>query len=200
MTSELIALLELLQMLVLSPRTGILMALLLVAAVIDVKRCRIPNWLVFGGALYALVYNTISPLYARDIGILFALGGLAVGLAALLPAYLFRVMGAGDVKLMAMVGAFLGAWATVGAVLATLVTGGVLAIALALWSRRTVRMLRNVATLSRGTVLTLTTGMTGLVIHDGPSAGKMPYGVAIAVGTIAYLVLSQLGFIGSTWS
>lgn len=200
MSSELTAMLELLEMLAVSPRTGVLMVLLLIAAVIDVRSSRIPNWLVFGGALYGLIYNCISPLYARDIGILFALGGLAVGLAALLPAYLFRVMGAGDVKLMAMVGAFLGASATVGAVLATLIAGGVLAIALAAWSGRLIRMLRNVAAMSRGTVLTLGTGVTGLTVHDGPSAGKMPYGLAIAVGSIAYLVLSQLGFVGGTWS
>lgn len=200
MLSEMTAMLELLQMLVLSPRTGVLIALLLIAAVIDIKTGRIPNWLVFGGALYALVYNTMSPLYARDIGILFALGGLAVGLVALLPAYLFRVMGAGDVKLMAMVGAFIGAWATVGAVLATLVAGGVLALALAMWAGRTVRLLRNVAAVSRGTMVTMATGIGGLAVHAGPSAGKMPYGVAIAVGTIAYLVLSQLGFVGGVWS
>lgn len=200
MLSEMTAMLELLQMLVLSPRTGVLMALLVIAAVIDMKTGRIPNWLVFGGALYALVYNTMSPLYPRDIGILFALGGLAVGLVALLPAYLFRVMGAGDVKLMAMVGAFIGAWATVGAVLATLVAGGVLALALAMWAGRTVRLLRNVAAVSRGTMVTMATGIGGLAVHAGPSAGKMPYGVAIAVGTIAYLVLSQLGFVGGAWS
>ena len=200
MLSEMTSMLELLQMLVLSPRTGVLMALLVIAAVIDIKTGRIPNWLVFGGALYALVYNTMSPLYARDIGILFALGGLAVGLVALLPAYLFRVMGAGDVKLMAMVGAFIGAWATVGAVLATLVAGGVLALALAMWAGRTVRLLRNVAAVSRGTMVTMATGIGGLAVHAGPSAGKMPYGVAIAVGTIAYLVLSQLGFVGGAWS
>ena len=200
MLSEMTAMLELLQMLVLSPRTGVLIALLVIAAVIDMKTGRIPNWLVFGGALYALVYNTMSPLYARDIGILFALGGLAVGLVALLPAYLFRVMGAGDVKLMAMVGAFIGAWATVGAVLATLVAGGVLALALAMWAGRTVRLLRNVAAVSRGTMVTMATGIGGLAVHAGPSAGKMPYGVAIAVGTIAYLVLSQLGFVGGVWS
>ena len=200
MSSEITAMLELLQMLVLSPRTGVLMVLLLIAAVIDVRTSRIPNWLVFAGALYGLAYNAISPLYARDIGILFALGGLAVGLAALLPAYLFRVMGAGDVKLMAMVGAFLGASATVGAVLATLIAGGVLALTLAMRSGRTVRLLRNVAAVSRGTMVTMTTGIGGLAVHDGPSAGKMPYGVAIAVGTIAYLVLSQLGFVGGAWS
>jgi prepilin peptidase CpaA len=110
------------------------------------------------------------------------------------------VMGAGDVKLMAMVGAFLGTSATVGAVLATLVAGGVLAIALAAWSGRLVRMLRNVAAMSRGTVLTLATGVTGFAAHDGPSAGRMSYGLAIAVGSISYLVLSQLGFVGGTWS
>ena len=200
MSSEITAMLELLQMLALSPRTGVLMVLLFIAAVIDVRTNRIPNWLVFGGALYGLIYNTISPLYARDIGILFALGGLGVGLAALLPAYVFRVMGAGDVKLMAMVGAFLGTWATVGAVLATMVAGGALAIGLAVWSGRTARMLRNVRELSHGTAFTLATGNTAYMVHDGPSAGKMPYGVAIAVGTIAFLVLSQLGFLGGAWS
>ena len=200
MSSEITAMLELLGMLALNLRTGVLIGLLSVAAVLDLKTGRIPNWLVFGGALYGLIYNAVSPLYARDIGILFALGGLAVGLVALLPAYLFRVMGAGDVKLMAMVGAFLGTWATVGAVLATLVAGGVLAIGLALWSGELVRMLWNVAAMSRGAMLTLATGLTGWMAHDRPSAGKMPYGVAIAVGTIAYLVLSQLGFVGGVWS
>jgi prepilin peptidase CpaA len=199
MPSEFIAMLDLLEMLVLSPRTGVLVALLLIAAVIDVKTGRIPNWLVFGGALYALVYNAFFPLYPRDIGILFALGGLAIGLAALLPAYLFRVMGAGDVKLMAMVGAFLGTSATLGAVLATLIAGGVLAVGLALCSGRLVRMLRNVASMSRGTMLTFATGGSGLAVPDGPSAGRMPYGVAIAAGTIGYLIVAQLGLIGSTW-
>jgi prepilin peptidase CpaA len=194
MHSEFSAAVELLAMLVVSPRTGVLLALLIVAAVSDAKTGRIPNWLVFGGALYAVGYNAFFPLYPSDIGVLFALGGLAVGLIALLPAYLFQVMGAGDVKLMAMVGAFLGTWSTVGAVLSTLIAGGILALALALWSARLARMLHNL-------VLTLgTTGIGGLAARDGPSAGRMPYGVAIAAGTIGYLIFAQLGLIGRTWS
>jgi len=194
MHSEFSAAVELLAMLVVSPRTGVLLALLIVAAVSDAKTGRIPNWLVFGGALYAVGYNAFFPLYPSDIGVLFALGGLAVGLIALLPAYLFQVMGAGDVKLMAMVGAFLGAWSTVGAVLSTLIAGGILALALALWSARLGRLLHNL-------VLTLgTTGIGGLAASDGPSAGRMPYGVAIAAGTIGYLIFAQLGLIGRTWS
>jgi prepilin peptidase CpaA len=182
-------------MLVLSPRTGVLMGLLVIATVSDIKTGRIPNWLVFGGAFDGLAYNALFPLYPRDIGILFALGGLAVGLGALLPLYLFRVMGAGDVKLMAMVGAFLGASATFAACLATLIAGGVLAITLALWSGRLARLGRNVAMMCRGTMLTFATGVGGLTVHDGPSAGKMPYAIAIAAGTTAYLVLEQLGLL-----
>jgi prepilin peptidase CpaA len=195
MSSELIAALDLLEMLVWSPRTGVLMALLLLAAGTDIRSGRIPNWLVLGGTLYALAYNALFPLYPRDIGILVSLGGWVVGLIALLPAYLFRVLGAGDVKLMAMVGAFIGTWAAVEAVLASLIAGGLLALAIALCSGQLVPMLRNVAMMFRGTMLTFATGIGGLTGQGGASAGRMPYGLAIAAGTIGYLVLEQLGFI-----
>jgi prepilin peptidase CpaA len=194
-SSEFLAALELIEMLLLNPRTGVLIGLLAVAAVSDVRTGRIPNWLVFGGALYALAYNALYPVYPRDIGILFALGGLSVGLVAFLPGYLLRVLGAGDVKLMAMVGSFVGTWAAVEAVLASLITGGALAVALSLYSGRLPLMLRNVVALFRGNVLTLATAPAGLIVEGGRSAGRMPYGLAIALGTIGYLVLEQLGMI-----
>lgn len=201
MHSEFSAAVELLAMLVVSPRSGVLLALLIVAAVSDAKTGRIPNWLVFGGALYAVGYNAFFPLYPSDIGIFSAAGGLAVGLLASLPAYLFRVLGAGDVKLMAMVGAFLGPWSTVGAVLSTLIAGGILALALALWSAHLGRMLHNLVMICRGTAFTLgATGIGGLAASDGPSTRRMPYGVAIAAGTVGYLIFAQLGLIGRTWS
>jgi prepilin peptidase CpaA len=190
-SSEFLAVLELIEMLLLNPRTGVLVGLLTVAAVSDVRKGRIPNWLVFGGALYALAYNALYP----DIGILSALGGLSVGLVALLPGYLLRVLGAGDVKLMAMVGSFVGTWAAVEAVLASLITGGMLAVVMSLYSGRLLLMLRNVVALFRGTVLTFATAPGGLTIQGGGSAGRMPYGLAIALGTISYLVLEQLGMI-----
>ena len=193
--SEFLAVLELIEMLLFSPRTGVLIGLLTIAATSDVRTGRIPNWLVFSGALYALAYNALYPLYPRDIGILFALGGLSVGLLALLPGYLLRVLGAGDVKLMGMVGSFIGTWAAVEAVLASLIAGGMLAVVLSLYSGRLPLMLRNVVALFRGAVLTFATVPGGLTVHGGRSAGRMPYGLAIALGTIAYLVLEQLGVI-----
>jgi len=195
MSTEFIAVLELLEMLALDRRLGVLMALLVAAAISDTRTGRIPNWLVFAGAAYGLVYNALFPLFPRDIGILFALGGLVVGLGVFLPMYALRVMGAGDVKLMAMVGAFLGASATFSAALATFIAGGVLAIAVAVCTGTVARMIRNVAMMFRGTMLTFATGVGGLTVHGGPSAGKMPYGLAIATGTIGYLILAQLGLI-----
>jgi prepilin peptidase CpaA len=185
MSSEFVALLELLDMLVFSPRTGVLMALLVTAAVVDARTGRIPNWLVLGGALYGVLHYAFFPINAREVGIEVALGGLAIGLVALLPLYFLRVMGAGDVKLMAMTGAFLGPMSTVSALLATLLAGGLLAMAITLRSGQFARMLGNVA---------------GLTMHQGACVGKMPYAVAIAAGTIGYLVAAQLGFIGAAWS
>jgi prepilin peptidase CpaA len=102
--------------------------------------------------------------------------------------YLLRVMGAGDVKLMAMVGAFLGIEDVLGAVLATFLAGGVLSLAYA-WKigvlRRTLQNIRfilysNAVRMAGGSVPTL---------EDAPeTAGKFPYAVAIAVGTLGYLV------------
>ncbi len=197
--SEFFALLDLLQMLVGSPRTGVLIALLLIAAVIDIRTGRIPNWLVFGGALYALAYNSFFPLYPKDNGTLLALQGFAVGLGALLPFYVLRAMGAGDVKLMAMVGAFLGMWPTIHAVLGTLIAGGMLALVLAFRSAQLRRMLENVAMMCRGAMLSAATGVGGLALPGGPSAGTMPYGAAIAAGTVGYLVLAQIGFFDGAW-
>ncbi len=182
-------------MLLINARTGVLIALLLIAAVADAKTGRIPNWLVFGGMLYAVAYNGFFPVYPRDNGLLFALGGLGVGLGALLPLYALKAMGAGDVKLMAMVGAFIGTWATISAVLAKLLAGGVLALVLTISAGRLLCATRNLTLMLRGAALTLCTGVDGLLTVEGTSAGKMPYGVAIAAGTIGYLLVEQLGFI-----
>jgi prepilin peptidase CpaA len=203
--SEWLAAVELLGALILEPRTGILMLLLIAAACLDVKRNRIPNWLVFAGAGFALVYNGVgfglfdnhfSIPFLRDNGWLVALKGLGVGLFAFLPIYLLRAMGAGDVKLMAMVGVFLGPWNTLYAVLATLIAGGLLAIGFLLWAGTGRRALQNIALILRGTMLTAPAGFVDVQIAPGTSAGKLPYGVAIAAGTIAWLLLKQLGVVG----
>lgn len=192
MTSELLAIFELLAMLVTDPRTGVPIVALVIAAWSDVKTGRIPNELVFSGMAVALIYYALNPV--RDTGLLWSLQGLGAGLALLLPFYLLRIMGAGDVKLMAMTGAFLGFPDTLWALLATFVAGGVLSIVFALRNGSLRRLVANLARMAHGAALG--GGLRATAADSRMSVGTLPYGVAIAGGTIGYLVLRQLGFIG----
>lgn len=194
MNTEFQAALDLLAMLVTDPRTGVLIVALLLAAWSDVKTGRIPNELVFSGMAVALVYYALNPV--RDTGLLWSLQGLGAGLALLLPFYLMRILGAGDVKLMAMTGAFLGLPDTLWALLATFVAGGLLSIAFALRSGSLRRLFANLALMAQGAALGGGLGATAIAADSRLSVGTLPYGVAIAGGTIGYLVLRQLGFIG----
>ena len=193
--AEFNAMLELMTSLLLSGRTGVLLLLLVTAAVIDSRSHRIPNWLVLSGALYALVFNTLFPPWHNGT-VLFPLAGLGLGLAMFLPLYLLRAMGAGDVKLLAMCGAFLGPNEIWRAALVVLITGGLLGVVFVLANGTALRVYQNLTALFRvGLFTTLGGGAPSLRIPASVSAGRLPYGVAIAVGTVAYLVLHQLALL-----
>lgn len=192
---ELNAVLELLAMLATDVRMLALFALLCVAAASDWRSYRIPNWLTFGGAFFAIVYGTMAARTPTS-GALSAFGGLGVGFAVMLPFYALGIMGAGDVKLMAMTGAFLGPQQTLMAVLFTFIAGGVAALAFAIHRRRLVHMLGNVKATAQGMVISTIAG----VRPDGrlqasQSVGKLPYGVCIAAGTVVHVLAHQLGFV-----
>jgi prepilin peptidase CpaA len=82
-----------------------LIATVLVAAVIDVFTHRIPNNLLAPALVLALLTGTAT---GGVMGLMLSLAGLAIGFAMLLPIYSMGAMGAGDVKLLAVAGAFLG--------------------------------------------------------------------------------------------
>lgn len=192
--SEFNAMLDLFARLFTDWRTGMLLLLLIAAAVSDYRTHRIPNWLVLAGVLFGVIYNAVQPQFPSDT-ILFPLAGLGVGLLLFLPLYLVRAMGAGDVKLLAMVGAFLGAAATFRAALASMVVGGVLSILFVLVWGTAPRMFHNLASLFQLGFLNSAGGAApSLQISEGASAGKLPYAVAIAIGTFGSLVWHQLGY------
>ena len=94
---------------------ALLAGLLAAALWHDLRTRRIPNRLVLWGTVGGVVLNSMLPAGAGlfqqpfgGLGLLQSLAGAAAGLALLLPMYLLRALGAGDVKLMAMCGAFLG--------------------------------------------------------------------------------------------
>jgi Flp pilus assembly protein protease CpaA len=138
----------------------ILLCLVFQAAASDLAWRRIPNALVLAGLLLALVlqWRMGGPgaLLARY------LGGAGVGFLLFLPMYALGGMAAGDVKLAAMAGSFVGPWQAFQLVLLSALAGGVLALCylqLARWR--------------------------------GGKAEGMPYAVAIAAGALATVALAH---------
>jgi prepilin peptidase CpaA len=96
-----------------------------VAAGFDVRTRQIPNVITLGGALAAFVYATFvggAHAFATSAG------GWATGLALFLPFYLLRGMGAGDVKLIACIGSWIGPRAVFDTALYAAIAGGVMAV------------------------------------------------------------------------
>jgi len=174
----------------------VLLLFLAAALVIDLKTHRIPNPLSFGLILTGLLLGGLQDagLFQNAVGaqgFLQALGGLGIAFGIFLPFYLFRGMGAGDVKLMAGIGTFMGPFDTLLAVGASLVAGALMGFVILVakggladaW-RRWFMLLRY---------------LTYQPPEQGEAAAiKFPYAIAIATGTGIALwstaYFQQLGF------
>lgn len=157
------------------------------AASTDIASRRIPNRLVAIGLAGALVAQCV--LHGVAAGVLGWLAGAATGFGLLLPFYLLRGMAAGDVKLMLAIGAWVGAEMTVYIVLATFVAGGIAAIGFVLMRGRMRELLTNVrALIVRGARRSRAEAADGTA--EIASLGTLPYGVAIAAGTLGMLFAS----------
>ena len=179
-----------------------LLALLLAATVIDVRTRRIPNVLVASGMLIGLSVHAIAPagdgLFAAtwgSLGVLQSLLGWGAGLALFLPLHLLRALGAGDVKLLAMVGAWLGAPLLLGATLLTLLAGGAMALSVMLLSRTSREVLGNVRFMLTTALIGAQTGRLAALEAPAARSARLPYALAILVGTAAQLAwqLAQAG-------
>lgn len=107
-----------------------LLALLLISSVTDMAWHRIPNMLLLAALAIALALRVSGE---GPGAIISAVSGLVIGLAFLMPFYAMGSMGAGDVKLLGVVGVFLGPWGVCVAGMATLIAGAVLGIMFIAW-------------------------------------------------------------------
>lgn len=166
----------------------VLLILVVSAAMTDLAIRKIPNLflLLAWCAVFGLRLSDASP----GIGIGNALGGAAVGFALFLPLYVVRGMAAGDVKLMATVGLFLGPPETVYACILTWCIGGVMALVIIAFTRRWSVAYTNMRTLLLPLVLRL--GPPALGTAPQESVGSMPYGLAIALATLWLLAQRHL--------
>jgi prepilin peptidase CpaA len=171
-------------------------AVLVVAAVIDGRQLRVPNWLTFPFALGGLVFTAWSG--GRE-ALLWSLGwslaGTGVGLISLLPLYAIGGMGAGDVKLMAGVGAWLGPVLTFWAFVSTALVGGLLGVAMILASGNVIHHWVMLQTIGHE-ILSIRNPAV-LAERAGERKKNMmllPYGIPIAIGSIAYFGWMRLLF------
>lgn len=184
---------------------ALLLWVLLVAAVWhDVRSRRIPNRLVFFGALLGLFLNYM-PFQVAGIllpvlepaGLPMALAGLALGMVCLMPMYVMKTMGAGDVKMVAMVGAFIGPWPVLISMLFILLAGGVMALMVATWNGSLSKVCSNTYHLALQSLMRGVAGQLPQVEAPVVPTGKLPYAIAIAVGTTLYLALAASGRLGA---
>ena len=162
-----------------------LIGLLLLASAFDLARRRIPNRLLAIGLLTALMLHLAS---ANPAALLTTyLAGFALGLLMFLPLYLLGGMAAGDVKLMAAVGAFLGPAMVFQASLATYCVGGVMALLIVLARGHGRAAFANLGALL--VLLRFGAAAPAALRQSVPSVGGMPYAVAIALGTFAVMWL-----------
>jgi prepilin peptidase CpaA len=156
-----------------------LLALLVLAAREDVRTRRISNRLVVLGLISSVVVRFVLE---GGPGIQSAAVGALVAGGLLLPGWLLGWTGAGDVKLMAVSGAWLGAAVGGMAVLFSLIAGGVFAVAVAIRHHALRQSLSGAAAI----------GMWAMSPHTGPapvsSTGlRFPFALAILTGTFAAL-------------
>ncbi|SFR77945.1 prepilin peptidase CpaA [Marinobacter daqiaonensis] len=164
-----------------------ILILLWISAVWDLRHRRIPNVIVFTGAGLGIALQI--GLFGLS-GLLDGLFGLGIGLAILMPGYLMGTTGAGDVKLMATVGTFLGPHNILIAGLASIAVGGVIALGfmfLAIFSADSPSPWQRYGLMFR------TLFATGRPIYLRPAEGevmgrKFPFAVSIAVGTSLFLI------------
>lgn len=162
----------------------VLLVLLASAVATDLRNHRIPNVLLVSALNLALILHTIG---GGVEGLITAVGGLVIGLAMLLPIYAVGGMGAGDVKLLGVVGCFLGPWGAAIAGLATMMVGAVLGIAIIVWKRVWPVLELQVTQLLISPETELRTTSVSHPLGRGKRVIEIPYAPAIAVGTVAAL-------------
>ena len=166
---------------------------LIIAAIIDGLKLKVPNWITFPMIMSGWIYSaTLSP-YAGWEGLVYSLIGTVVGLALLLPLYAIGGMGAGDVKLLAGIGAWVWGMVTLYAFAVSAVVGGIIAVLMVL-SRRNWFKHKAQFWMICNEILTVKDPekLAAIAAERKPTMMLLPYGIPIAIGTIAYFAVAGM--------
>jgi prepilin peptidase CpaA len=154
-----------------------------VACATDLRRSRIPNWLTLGAMVAGVAFHG---LFAGGTGFGTAALGLVVGLVVFFPFFALGALGAGDVKLMAALGAWVGAAAVINVALFGALAGGVLAVVVALWHGYLRRAVHNLKMLFAHWWLVGIKPLPELTLDAGHGL-RLPYALPIMAGLVVTL-------------
>ncbi len=145
----------------------------------DLKERKIPNWLTCGFAIAGVTLQVSSDGWT---GLQSSCLGMGIGLAITLPFYLFRAVGAGDVKLFWAAGAWIGAWHAILLWGYTILLAGCIGIVWLIWEEHRTKRMRNWCL-----QLLLLVSTRDRAWLSGPSrqrVAKMPLMLAAAPGAV----------------
>ena len=173
---------------------AILVPGVLLASWIDYAQRRVPNWL---NATLIVVGFAVQAAYFGTSGVMTGLWGLLIGFGLLIVPWMMNGMGAGDVKLMAAIGVWMGPMLTFYSFALGAVIGGVAAIVMILSTGRLRMACGNLGIIlakcsSRQTLFSEFGGAKTF----GTSSQLLPYGVPLTAGTLIVLAAKMCGWWG----
>lgn len=170
---------------------AILIPAILYASWIDYSQKRVPNWLNAGLAATGLIMQGV---FSGWQGVGAGMLGILVGFGVLILPWAMHGMGAGDVKLMAAIGAWLGPWLTLLSFAAGGVIGGILALIMIFSTGRAIHAYTNLQTImTKFRRLDTAFSEFGGAKTFGGSSQLLPYGVPLTIGTIGVLLTYYFG-------
>ncbi len=174
-----------------------LLAIVLAAAVYaDLRERRIPNALIVLGLAVATLLAAIKQLDwlpGPDLGatsFITMLLGLVIGLSIGFALFAAGAIGAGDGKLLGVIGAFLGPWGVVSAVMYGGMAGGLMALVQAARRHTLIPVLLRTRDLGLHLVSFGRAGERWSI--DSPGAAAIPFAVPLAVGAFLGLLFPLL--------
>jgi len=163
----------------------ILIIILIICVITDIRSRKIYNKVIYPALFATFIYYAISGGWAAFSH---SLIGFLIGFGLLLIPYFMGGMGAGDVKLLGLIGAIKGGAFVFQAFLYTAIIGGIMALAIILFGKGMGKSLMY-------HFIHVRNGVPGGAIPQSSLTAAYPYGVAIALGTFVGLLLQGWSFV-----
>lgn len=158
-----------------------LLVILLIAAATDMRSRKIPNLLILVGLIGALALQYYENYFS---GVTDGLIGIAIAFVITIPFVAMRALGAGDSKLILIVGAALGVWDMITVLLLALVTAGLFGLIASVLKGRFGAFRDNIS------ISIMSIGLRdwdGAKVLPGQTAYRVPFAVPVAVAAAVWL-------------